>query len=202
VIGLCLVIVATLGLDTAVTWAESYQFIDKWGSYGSGDGQFNAPRGVAVDGSGSVYVADSSNHRIQKFAVSSQPLPGSGQLPCPAKGKAGQPMTVTVNLYNWDCYDSMSVKRVMMSVMGNANGTLSGSGIFGPYNRWLDAPRVVPPADRNTTTTPGTVTPFNLTVVNAVHAALSGKMATVDIEAITDKGQTFGGGECAVNAVP
>ena len=32
--------------------------------------------------------------------------------------------------------------------------------------------------------------------------ALSGKMATVDIEAITDKGQTFGRGECVVNVVP
>ena len=54
----------------------------------------------------------------------------------------------------------------------------------------------------NTTTTPGTVTPFNLTVMNAVPASLSGKMATVDIEAITNKGQTFGGGDCVVNVVP
>ena len=42
-------------------------FITKWGSEGSGDGQFYDPYGVAVDSSGNVYVADSYNNRIQKF---------------------------------------------------------------------------------------------------------------------------------------
>jgi hypothetical protein len=43
-------------------------FLTKWGSAGSGDGQLNTPEGLAVDGDGNVYVADSGNHRIQKFA--------------------------------------------------------------------------------------------------------------------------------------
>ena len=40
---------------------------DHWGTVGSGDGQFIFPFGVGVDGAGDVYVADSSNDRIQKF---------------------------------------------------------------------------------------------------------------------------------------
>jgi DNA-binding beta-propeller fold protein YncE len=38
-----------------------------FGSAGSGDGEFNNPNGIAVDTDGSIYVADSSNHRIQVF---------------------------------------------------------------------------------------------------------------------------------------
>ena len=38
-----------------------------WGSQGKGNGQFQDPRGIAVDGEGNVYVVDSNNHRIQKF---------------------------------------------------------------------------------------------------------------------------------------
>ena len=43
-------------------------FLLKWGSYGSGDGQFNSTTNVAVDPSDYVYVADRGNNRIQKFS--------------------------------------------------------------------------------------------------------------------------------------
>ena len=42
-------------------------YLTQWGSGGSGDGQFQWPRGIAVDGSGHVYVADTYNNRVQKF---------------------------------------------------------------------------------------------------------------------------------------
>jgi uncharacterized protein (TIGR03663 family) len=38
-----------------------------WGTIGTEPGQFNHPRGVAVDRDGNVYVVDSDNHRIQVF---------------------------------------------------------------------------------------------------------------------------------------
>jgi len=37
------------------------------GLSGAGDGQFSFPKGIAFDSAGNVYVADSNNHRIQKF---------------------------------------------------------------------------------------------------------------------------------------
>ena len=45
-------------------------FLLKFGSEGSGDGQFKSPRQVAVDKDLKfVYVADSNNNRIQKFDI-------------------------------------------------------------------------------------------------------------------------------------
>jgi len=40
--------------------------------YGSGNGQFEHPTGIAVDSAGNVYVADTGNDRIQKFTSDGQ----------------------------------------------------------------------------------------------------------------------------------
>jgi DNA-binding beta-propeller fold protein YncE len=54
------------------TTQANITYVAKWGSYGSGDGQFNYPAGVAVDSSGNLYVADTHYNRIQKFNSSGQ----------------------------------------------------------------------------------------------------------------------------------
>jgi DNA-binding beta-propeller fold protein YncE len=46
------------------------EFLGKWGSKGSGDGEFNYPLGVAVAPNGDVYVADTGNNRAQYFTAS------------------------------------------------------------------------------------------------------------------------------------
>jgi uncharacterized protein YjiK len=43
------------------------EFIAKWGSEGSGDGELNYPLGLAIDDDDNVYVVDSDNFRVQKF---------------------------------------------------------------------------------------------------------------------------------------
>ena len=62
ILGACAVLGISLGIATAATYVTS------WGSHGSGPGQFNRPRGVAVDATGHVYVADDDNSRIEKFS--------------------------------------------------------------------------------------------------------------------------------------
>ena len=45
------------------------QLVRKFGSNGSGSGQFDYPEGVAFDNDNHLYVADCGNHRIQKFTI-------------------------------------------------------------------------------------------------------------------------------------
>ena len=48
-------------------------FISKFGAFGgngtegSGDGEFNHPKGIAIDSEGNIYVSEVNNQRIQKF---------------------------------------------------------------------------------------------------------------------------------------
>lgn len=45
-----------------------YQYLRKWGNFGTGDSQFNFPENIESDNQGNLYVADTYNHRIQKFS--------------------------------------------------------------------------------------------------------------------------------------
>jgi len=58
-----ILILGTLGLAYGI----GTDFLFKFGSEGSGDGQFIAVKGIAVDSSGNIYVADRGNLRIQIF---------------------------------------------------------------------------------------------------------------------------------------
>jgi uncharacterized protein (TIGR03663 family) len=64
-----------------------------WGTAGADTGQFNAPRSVAAAPDGSVYVADSRNHRIQKFDSNGQLLLTWGTYGASANGQIAPPST-------------------------------------------------------------------------------------------------------------
>lgn len=54
---------------------EEYSFVNKWGSHGNSDGQFEEPTGIAIDSLNDIYVSDMDfenccnplHHIIQKF---------------------------------------------------------------------------------------------------------------------------------------
>ena len=57
-----------LAFKAASSSGTVYSFIKKWGSLGTGDGEFNQTIGVAVDPKTSnVYIGDYYNNRVQKF---------------------------------------------------------------------------------------------------------------------------------------
>ena len=47
-------------------------YLDKFGTLGSGDSQFNFIQGIAVDSAGNIYVADNFNDRVRHLNQMSQ----------------------------------------------------------------------------------------------------------------------------------
>src|SRR5206468_7405237 len=84
-------------------------FLTAWGSAGSDNGEFENPVGVATDGSGNVYVADTGNVRIQKFDASGTFLTTWGSYG-PDNGAFEYPFGVTTDgsghVYVADTYNN------------------------------------------------------------------------------------------------
>jgi len=76
---------------------KKYLFLDKFGTEGPGDGQFELPSGVAVNPTnGNVYVADRFNDRIQVFDSSGAFITKFG-TEGPGDGQFNEPFGVAVN---------------------------------------------------------------------------------------------------------
>jgi DNA-binding beta-propeller fold protein YncE len=79
---------------------DNSNFHEVWGlpdgRPGSGGGQFDRPTGVAVDSGGKVYVADTNNHRVQKFTSTGAFLSQLGAFGG-GGGQFNQPTGVAVN---------------------------------------------------------------------------------------------------------
>jgi DNA-binding beta-propeller fold protein YncE len=78
------------------------------GGYGKGRGQFDTPRGVAVDASANIYVADLGNARVQKFSPEGNFLVSFG-IPGTGDGEFRAPNGITIdstgNIYVTDAYN-------------------------------------------------------------------------------------------------
>ena len=66
------------------------QLIKKFGSDGTGNGEFDRPLGIVLDANNDMYVTDFNNHRVQKFDIDGAYLfqfgiqgTANGQLNCP-----------------------------------------------------------------------------------------------------------------------
>ena len=66
------VVVTEWGRHCVSVFSPSGEKLRSFGTKGSGQGQFKCPCGVTVDGEGNILVADTFNHRFQKFTTDGQ----------------------------------------------------------------------------------------------------------------------------------
>ncbi len=76
-------------------FAPDGTFLDMWGTYGEGPGEFTAPEGIAIDGDGFVYVVDSN--RIEKFTAGGEFVTEWGEWGQGTGGKFQFPTGIAVD---------------------------------------------------------------------------------------------------------
>ena len=119
-------------ISTALAYQAHY------GSFGTGNGQFNIPSDVAVDSAGNIWVADSGNHRIQKLNSS-----GTYQLKFGSYGSGeGQfnlPYGIAIdsadNIYVADCNNHRIQK------FDSSGNFILAFGSYGTGNGQFKSPR-------------------------------------------------------------
>jgi len=116
----------------------------------SGDGadaasaQLNYPRGLAVDGAGSLYIADSWNYRVRRVSLQGQISTAAGNGTYGSTGDAGQATAATLgfvqslaldrqgNLYVSDVYNhsvrKIAANGVISTVIGGGFGSAGDGG--------------------------------------------------------------------------
>jgi uncharacterized protein YjbI with pentapeptide repeats len=77
-------------------FSSSGTYISKFGSGGTGNGQFNSPYGLVFDSSGNIFVSDMFNYRIQKFDSSGNYISQFGSYGT-GNGQFDRPYGVTIN---------------------------------------------------------------------------------------------------------
>ena len=72
------------------------QLVRKFGSSGSGNGQFSCPQGLAFDANNDLYVSEYSNDRVQKFTINGEYLLQIGYCGS-GNGQLSNPIGITVH---------------------------------------------------------------------------------------------------------
>ena len=119
---------------------------------------FNGPTGVAVDGSGNVYIADSGNHLIRKITSAGVVSTVASGTPVSFAGPTGVAVDASGNVYVADHFYNMIRKitsaGVVSTLAGSAtSGSNDGTGPSASFSRptgvAVDGSGNVYVADRN-----------------------------------------------------
>ncbi|MGI0088357.1 MAG: 6-bladed beta-propeller [Nitrosotalea sp.] len=107
-------------------------FVSSFGSPGSKTGQFSFPQGIALDGSGNVYVVENANNRVEKFDSKGNYIStigssgsGNGQFSSPtgiAVDKSGNIYVSDIGNYRIEKFDPAGNFVLKFGTAGKGNG--------------------------------------------------------------------------------
>jgi tripartite motif-containing protein 71 len=107
-------------------WGE-WVFEGRWGSYGSGERQFDSPYGIAVGPYGDVYVADSGNDRVSNFTANGS---FGGKVKYSLKGPMGVAVAPDGRLFIADTLNHRVVYRDDRGFYKSWGSYGHGNGLF------------------------------------------------------------------------
>jgi uncharacterized protein (TIGR03663 family) len=123
-----------------------------FGAGGTGNGQFNGPRGIAAASDGSIYVVDSGNNRIQHFSADGKWLNSWGSFASVDQGSApggtfNQPFGIAVgpdgSVYVADTWNfriqKFSAEGQFVTMWGVAGQAETPDAFWGPRGVAVDA---------------------------------------------------------------
>ena len=137
-----------------------FNYLDQFGSVGSGNGQFanNAVESIAIDSSGNLWVVDRANHRVQRFDSNGNYVAqfgsqgtANGQFDNP-EGIAIDPATGNIwvgdrNNERVQVFNAAGAFQFGFGALGSGNGQFSQNG--GPIDFAFDVSGNVWIVDRN-----------------------------------------------------
>lgn len=157
--------------------------------------------GGACTGTAACTVVMNTAKSVSAFFYLPEQASASAELICPASVLKNAALNVGVKAHNQTCGVPFIFTKAKAVLIGNASGTLTGLGIYGPKQTTL-TPLPAPAATCNGTVTEGVSTQVNVQVVSAVSVSLAGTTGQVTVDLMTADGRVVASGACMVPVMP
>jgi streptogramin lyase len=150
-------------------------YVTSWGGYGTGNGQFIHPKGIAVDSLGNVYVADTGNDRIQEFDSAGNLLTQWTTLNPTGVAVDSSDVIYVAGNNNVARFDSSGTPLSSWAVAG-----VVGAAVDGSDNIWLTVGGTIKEYDNLGATLLGTYGGGALSSPQSIAVAPGGKVYVAD----------------------